>query len=847
MLFKYSIITVISLLCFLGTIVNLPTKVLAQGSPSVVTAEVSGLLKSAQIEYQQGRYANAIKLFEQALASFKGNGDLKNQALCLTKIGVLFQNLEKYEDAIDRHKQALKLYLQLTDRSSEGKTYRYLGDVYSRLGKYQIAIDYHQQSLLILRGLSNLNGESNALSELGFLAQLLGKFPEATKYYQQALEIYRQLNNFSGQGNTYNDLGNVAQALGKYQDANTYFRQALQIYRQQNKIGEQSSTLIGLGNVAARLNKDSEAIDYFQQALQIARQQKYQIVESAALNNLGNMSRKLGQYSEAIDYYQQALQISRTLGNKANEGSNLANIGIVEYRRRRLPAATNYLQQASDITDSLRLDLSATDKVALFETQLYYYKFLTAARILNRDPEGSLISTERGRARIFTELLSKRLSNSSNIPQQSILTFEQIQAQARSRQATIVSYSILQDYDVEATNPKPYDNPYKLLIHVIDATGKLTVRESLLPKGLDLGGLVFENRSQLTQSRGDSRGIAIQDLKPGMQVRLKNDSPTTRRKIISIDPQQQLVTLQALSKEPSAANDVVKISEVAGLAASAKRSNLRQLHQLLIEPIADLLPSNSLAPVIFIPDGALYEVPFAALEDNRGRYLIDLHTISIAPSLAVLAQTSALKQQNIATNSPSLVIGNPDFSKQQKYYAPLPDSENEARNVAGLFPARLLLGKTATETSVKQWLPQARIAHFATHGFGDGDNGLDSAIVLAPDGRNNGILTAGKVLDLNLHADLVVLSACNTGRGKITGDGVIGLSRSFISAGAASVIVSLWSVDDKATSVLMTDFYRQWRSGKSKAQALRQAMLNTKAKYPDPYYWSSMSLYGEID
>jgi CHAT domain-containing protein len=750
------------------SIESVTVNALAQTQPSLASDETAKLLDSVKKEYQQGRYAKAIELFEQALIKFRISGNFKNQALCLRGIGVSYQNLEKYREAIDYHQQALNIYRQLKDRKNEGKTYRDLGDLYSRQGKYQTAIDYHQQSLQVFRGLSDLQGESNALRDLGFMAQILGKFPEATKYYQQALDNYRRSNDRIGQGNTYNDMGNLAQVLGNYREAESYFQQALEIYRQQSMQPQQISPLIGLGNVAARSNKDREAIDYYQQTLQLARQLKYQIVESAALNNLGNMSKKARKHQEAIDYYQQALKISRTLGNKANEGDNLANIGIVEYQRRRTSIAIQYLKQASDITDALRLDLSDADKVSLFETQLYYYKILAAAQAIDKDGVGSLISTELGRARIFTELLSRRLSSKSNIPKPNLLNFAQIQAQARSRQATIVSYSILQDYD-ETMISKPYENLNKILIHIIDPTGKLTVRESSIPKGTDLAGLVLESR---------------------------------------------------------------------------KQPNSQQLHRLLIDPIADLLPANPLAPIVFIPDGALYEVPFAALQNERGKYLVESHTISIAPSISVLAQTDQLKQRNNNPNRIALVVGNPSFDRR---YTQLVYSKEEAEEIAKLVPSKLLLGRAATGLAVKELLPKARIAHFATHGFMDKERGLNSQIVFTASNGDDGVISAEQLLDFKLQADLVVLSACDTGRGKITGDGVIGLSRSFMAAGASSTIVSLWAVNDRSTAMLMTEFYRQWLGGKPKAQALRAAMLSTKAKYPDPYYWSSMSLYGEID
>jgi CHAT domain-containing protein/tetratricopeptide (TPR) repeat protein len=772
--------------------------------------------------------------------------DLRETANRLKVSGAIFRRIGNYQEAISQYRQALPIYYKLGDRENEADLCKYISDLYSRLGNYKEAIDYAQVSLKIAREISDVSGEGIALGELGFLSQVLGKHQEAITYYQQALKIFQRTNNSIGQANSLNDLGNAYQFSGDNVAAKNHFQQALEIYRQQNKPDKQASPLMGLGNVAATQNQDREAIGYFEQALQIARQMRYQAVESAALNNLGNISRKLGRYQEAITHHQKALDISRQIGEKPNEASTLANIGISEYRLRRFSVAIDYLQRASDINDKLRLDLTDADRVSLFETQLYYYKLLAAARVLDRDLPGSLISTERGRARIFTELLSKRLDDSSSrLAPSNILSFEQIQTQARSRQATIVSYSIQKNYDIESPL-KPYENPDKLLIHVISPSGQLTVKESPIPKGLELARTIENNRTELLAGGNlarRSRGVPPARLKVGMLVRLEDDPPETRRKVVKIDAKKKLVTLQ--SPNPTDPNDVVELSQLVLAAAPApERSQLRELHQLLIAPIADLLPANPDSPVIFIPDGALYEIPFAALRNERGQYLIDRHTVSVAPSLSVLAQTAKLKQRKIPVNGSSLVVGNPDFGGR---YKQLPASENEAREIAKLVPSQLLIGSAATEIAVKQYLSSARIVHFATHGFTDDRNGLNSKIVLSADSLSSGILTAENILNLKLNADLVVLSACDTGRGKITGDGVIGLSRSFMAAGANSVIVSLWSVDDKATSVLMTDFYRQWQGGKSKAQALRAAMLNTKAKYPNPYYWSSMSLYGEID
>jgi CHAT domain-containing protein len=190
----------------------------------------------------------------------------------------------------------------------------------------------------------------------------------------------------------------------------------------------------------------------------------------------------------------------------------------------------------------------------------------------------------------------------------------------------------------------------------------------------------------------------------------------------------------------------------------------------------------------------------------------------------------------------------------------LPGSEMEANAIAPLLNTKPLIGNVATKSAVVQLLPKARIIHLATHGLLDDVRGLGSAIALAPDplssvppltkggiGGVNGLLTAEEILDMKLNAELVVLSACNTGRGRITGDGIIGLSRSLISAGVPSVLVSLWSVPDAPTASLMTEFYQNLQKNPDKAQALRQAMLTTMKQHPNPKDWAAFTLIGEAE
>jgi CHAT domain-containing protein len=156
-----------------------------------------------------------------------------------------------------------------------------------------------------------------------------------------------------------------------------------------------------------------------------------------------------------------------------------------------------------------------------------------------------------------------------------------------------------------------------------------------------------------------------------------------------------------------------------------------------------------------------------------------------------------------------------------------------------------LVGQAATEAEVTDRMKQAKLIHLATHGLFDEHQGLQSSLAFSISDRSNGFLTAEEILDLDLAADLVVLSACNTGRGNVTGDGVVGLSRSFLLAGAQNTMVSLWYVPDLSTSALMIDFYRQLQHNYSKPQALRQAMLNTMKTYPNPRDWAAFIMVGQ--
>lgn len=285
-------------------------------------------------------------------------------------------------------------------------------------------------------------------------------------------------------------------------------------------------------------------------------------------------------------------------------------------------------------------------------------------------------------------------------------------------------------------------------------------------------------------------------------------------------------------------------SAVTDGAAEQQGRNLRKAYQLLIAPIENLLPGDPASRVVLVPQDTLYLLPFAAFQASDGSYLVDKHTIAIEVSVQALGLSQRRFEKLPEDLSGMLVVGNPTMPKG---FGQLPGAEIEARAVGELFGAPPLTGSQATKRAVFERAGGARMLHFATHGLLNATDNQLSALVLAPDETDSGYLRALEVSGLKLNAELAVLSACDTGEGRLTGDGVLGLSSSFAQAGTPTLMVSLWSVSDESTAALMVEFYRNIRAGRDKAAAMRAAMLHTRREFPDPYDWAAFAIIGVMD
>ncbi|MEM8604059.1 MAG: CHAT domain-containing protein, partial [Cyanobacteria bacterium P01_H01_bin.121] len=769
----------------------LPSRV-AQ-APGSQIADADRVLANAQNLLRVNGWRAAELQLQTAARLYQQAGDRGGQQLALAELGFVYYRLGDYTQA----KQTLETALRLGDfeRQVQGKLNNRLGLVSLEQGDYRgawwqltratgaligdaaaakrnrlglgrshlIQGNYAQalQQFNLARRLSGDRWDNAAiLHYLGVTYLDLGQLDQATETLEEALALEQAVGDRVTQVQTLSQLGRLTQERGDLPTALTYYEEARTLSVSQGLWSQQVSILSRLGEVLDALGLSGRALKYYQEALGYA--QLSQADRSRALLGLGAHYRRRGQVAQAEATFQEAISLTEFQGDRPGTALGLSALGSLQLAAGQASKASQTLTDAVDLFETLRPGLTDAEQVSLFERQLQVYGELQAALVEQGEVEAALVISERGRARAFVELIASRFETEAAELETAIADLQRtptiagIQQLARAEAATLVQYSIIQPVaelgQPEADLPAP-----QIYIWVIQPDGAIAFRQTTLQKS---------------------------------PVKSVEDSVAVTRNYLGVrslrfePPQSGVRQPQA---EPMARSPHLKAT------SSSNRLNpgLRLLHQLLIEPIADLLPTDTSTPVIVVPQQTLALVPFAALQDAQGNYLIEQHPLSSTPSLQVLELAAKRRQQRPTATGEALVVGlernplivgNPEMPRFAPFpgephqpLSPLPGAEAEAQAIAPLLNTKALIGAAATETAVLERMPTASVIHFATHGLYDDLQGLQSAIALAPTDQDDGLLTAAEVMSLELQADLVILSACDTGRGQITGDGVIGL------------------------------------------------------------------------
>lgn len=748
------------------------------------------LANLAQATTTQGNYTEAIAYWQQFQTLVQQYQQPALTLQALQNIGILYQEMGDNRNAYQTHQEALQLSQTLNNDAATALALGNLGITYKTSGNYNNAIASYNEAIEILQQLGDRVNTAKAIANLGNVYEALGQYENAIEQYNQSLEIARSIGDINAETLALDSLGAVYNNLGETETALDYHLSSLTLARQSENSTAIAQSLNNLGTAYHAQGKLDDAIAAYRESFAVARETQQQQIESTALSNLAMVYESQANYDSAIAYHKQSITLAQNLKAPRETAFALNNYAHTLYVAGKLTEAETQLNQALSLLDNLRQGLSDTAQVSLFETQFFSYNLLQQVLIAQNKIESALEASERGRSRAFVALLARKLSGNTpqTIPHP---TIAQIRAIAKSHNATLVEYTIVPEDTLHRGKLKA--KGAQLYIWVIQPTGKIDFR------AVDLTAL------DLTL--------------PELVRRSRNYIGTGVRGIVSVQARQETDTI----------------------------NRLLQLHQLLIDPIAEFLPQNPDDAVIFIPQQELFLVPFAALQDESQQYLIEKHTLITAPAIQILAQTRQ-QQQNLQPGNLDLIVGNPvmPILSNGETLSSLPGAEAEAIAIANLLNTEALTQNRATEAEIRALMPSSRLIHLATHGLLDDFNqGIPGAIAFTPASPHDGFLTAGEILDFNLNAELVVLSACDTGQGDITGDGVIGLSRSFIAAGVPSLVVSLWQVPDQPTANLMIEFYRQKQQNLNYAIALRQAMLKTKSTYPQPRDWAAFTLIGE--
>lgn len=773
-----------------------------------------------------GRTQEAIHAYFLAKRFYEDAGAWRDVLYVLSDLGTLHLIAEDYKQARALSEECLKLAESLKtsdapsgmwpDEYGVASALSTLGALFQREGDYSRAIDHLQRSLAIYQALDKGTMKYGAniadtLAAIGRVYKYGGDPRQALQFLQLALAMAQKISRQEMEANFLNDLGVLFLEQEDYGKADDFLAQSLKLQQARNNSLESTRVLLNLGVSAQRRGDLVRALDSFRKSLAGATAVSNRDLMIAAGEGIGAVLREKRQYMEALEILDRSLVIAR-------EVEDQTRIAEIFWRQSEVFLDTGRYDRAVELAD----------------------RALRLARQLRFSNLSFLSATTLGRAYLEANKAAQAFQTLKQAIEEAETMRHRVAGREEERQLyfenKVAAYHVL--IELLAAERQPLDGllvaeraKARVLLEMMnsDRTGF----PPLIPS--DLAGLVRDpSTAYLEYVVGDERVFLFVLTKNAQQpdiqiypIPLKRDDLTSR-----VERLRQLI-----------------LDRRAGLGAP-----LRELYDLLVKPAEARLQGKT--TLCIIPDGILWELPFHALQPREDRYLIEDFAIYHAPSLGVLKVANDRKGQRAGISPSLLAFGNPAISREpnDEQFEPLPDAETEVKRLADLFPPnqkRILIGEQASERAFNTFAPGASILHFATHGTFDNRRPLQSFLLLAKAGaaaNENGRLEARELLDLKLNADLAVLSACETARGRIgAGEGVIGLSWAFIAAGCRSTLVTQWKAKSDLTSDWMAGFYQNLEGDKrSKSEALRQASLNliNGRRYQHPFYWAEFILIG---
>jgi CHAT domain-containing protein/tetratricopeptide (TPR) repeat protein len=875
--------------------------------PSAVARPIDEVLKEGFALIDADKFDPAVAVFLHVLETAKQSSNEAAEAEARRGLGLVYYERADYTRARAELMRALELFDGLSDLSGRARVERQLAQVAVIAGDFAAHKAFSERALADAEAIGDISGQAAALYTLTQVEQdenrtfeLLeraerlaaeaantrlragivhalgdhefarGHFDEAIVRLEQAIALYEGLGDKRGLARTLTSLGRLNRVHGHSERALPLYERALAL---QKEVGDQQGVIQSTNAIAialGALNRSAEALTYFQRALALARETGSPRLVAFQMGNLG------GAYVETGEYAKGASTLEEVLRQPLDQDSRALRLAQLSDARRNLgelPAALEALNESIALMRSTgssrdRLLFALQTRALVQRTMGHPTESLadadTALELLE-ELRAHTIPTDfmkQGFGRVNQEVFSNTIGLLQAMGNDTAALERAEQARARALGDLLASRSVSdRSADVASTGAGP---------SAIDLTLRGGARAGPSPVATS-AVKVDEMRATAERLRSTLVVYHVTDEATFVwTVAAASGKPIRARQIaVKAERLRELVRLARPETAPGTRGSDETPIETRGKAVplATRRTSLRELYSLLVRPIVGELPSSSGGRVTIVPHGPLLLLSFAALQDEGGRYLLERWTLNYAPSAAVFGFTGRRAQELAGQPPRYLLVADPANMPRMaanQALPPLPGARREVAAIAGAVAAShptVLEGRGALENAVRNSLRSATVVHFATHGIVRDDEPLDSFLAL---GRTNaadaddGRLTAAEIYELNLHADLVVLSACRTALGELSGEGIAGLTRAFLSAGSASVMATMWDVADEPTYRLVPQFYRSRTRGQSKAEALRSAQLRLLADLragrvklgtltlpEDPFFWAGFVLIGE--
>ena len=835
----------------------------------------------------RGDPAAAIPHCQASLAIRQALGDRSGQASTLNYIALAYGALGENRLGAETMQNAIAVLRTSGSAQLERIFLLHLGKLYSNLGEFQEALNYTESALEAAKKAGDPITQGAALSNLGSIYVGLGEHDRALEYLNQALPLKRSIGDKRAEAATLLNIGWVLLAKREYRQAVERFQTALPLLQKTGGREGEANALNDLGDAFVGLREFDTALDYYRKALAIRQEIGDQRGEAYTHNGFGETYLQLKRYADGLDHYQRALGLFHAAGDRNGELGAFYGMARTQAAEGHLDTAAVTISSALDLLETARAQIVVPEiRTSYFAQRHEYYEFavdnLMRLHVLHPDAGYALHALEtheRAQARGLIDLLTESgVDSDKGMPSE---------LQLRERNARELLKSTLERRLQSLTSKDGGKALADLDRQVQERTRAYEqVEEAIRSKSPEYAALVHPapvTSAQIQQELGDSQTALLEYALGAERSYLW---VVTRTAVESFElPARSEIELAArrfymlVSNRPDAATK--DGDETAKVAAS--------LGRMLLGPARPAIQGKRL---VIVPDGVLCYIPFEALTDpaSAGQIapLIAGHRVSSLPAASVLP--GLRRQTTRRTPAPKLLalFGDPVFDKADSRIKPgttaaqpqatcsaetnesperapvgfslgrLVFSRREVDEIHSLFPVRqsveLLDFAANLEAVTSTEMGRYRIIHLATHGILDSEHPERSALVLSLVNEHGqtrrGFLKTPDILSLDLRAELVVLSACQSALGReINGEGLVGLTRAFFYAGARRVVASLWKVDDLATAELMKAFYRRLTAGESATAALQGAKIEISKRpaWASPYYWAAFELQGEFD